>query len=64
MRQFGNEAEHNMTVATDASGNRRRCRQRCEIQSQEMISTTSAFPNVHTMRYREDYCFTVQKIYR
>lgn len=62
MGQFGNESNSDLTWARDGSDNLKKCRQRCEYQSQEMIVTTTNYPNKLTLPLRKDFCYILKKI--
>ncbi len=53
-----------LTMATTNStdGTRLKCRERCEAQTQQLMSTSSSYPNRQTFPYRQDFCLVMKKV--
>ena len=49
---IGNEADPDFTKALNNDNETRKCLQRCELQTETMMTTTSTFPNRETFPYR------------
>ena len=64
MDHFGDDASPNMTSTRDRNQAMKKCRQRCELQSQEMVKTSSNYPNKLTLPFRKDYCYILKKMAR
>ncbi len=64
LRNFGNEVDPDLSKATNLQGQVHKCRQRCEIQTQSMMSTMSTYPNRQTFPYRSDFCAVLEKVVR
>ena len=52
---MGNEPDPNLTEAKNAKNETLKFRQRCDLQTETMITTTSDFPNKETFPFRSEY---------
>jgi hypothetical protein len=52
---MGNEPEPDLTKAMSMTNDTLKCRQRCDLQTETMMTTTSDFPNKETFPYRSEY---------
>ena len=50
--QIGSEIDPNLMETSDISNTTKKCRQRCNIQVESMVATTSSFPNRETFAFR------------
>ncbi len=50
------------TYAKDISGKKLKCLQRCELQTETLLTTTSTYPNKQTFAHRPDFCLLLQKL--
>ena len=56
MDLMGNEPEPNLTEALSTISNTSsKCLQRCDLQTETMMTTTSDFPNRETFPFRAEY---------
>ncbi len=46
----------------NTKGKKLKCLQRCELQTETMLTTTSTYPNKQTFPYRSDFCLLLQKL--
>ena len=63
MNNFGNEEMH-LTEAINTQNNNISmiCRERCEMQDQDLSSTQSDYPNWQTFTARKDFCLIFKKV--
>ena len=64
MDHFGDESKPGLTWARAKWNELKKCRQRCQLQSQDMITTSTQYPNKLTIPRRRDYCYVLKKISR
>ena len=46
----------------DTNEEPKKCYQRCEMQEQNLMSTSSSYPNKLTFPYRDDFCLILKKV--
>jgi hypothetical protein len=51
-----------LTFAKNSKNEKLKCLQRCQLQTETMLSTTSTYPNKQTFSFRPDLCFLLQKL--
>jgi len=64
MNQFGSESDPVLNFAWNNQSEHLKCRQRCETQTNNLVSTVSTYPNIQVLPYREDYCIILTKLHR
>lgn len=64
MKFMGSSKDPDLTVVQTLDNKTQRCLQRCDIQSETIMTTTSNFPNRETFLYRQEFCYVLQKIAR
>ena len=55
---------HDLTKAqtNDTEMVKKVCKQRCEDQQEQLMSTFSAYPNKQNFPYRQDFCLVMKKV--
>ena len=61
IQNMGNE-KLNLTTAMDTNDNSIKCLQNCELQEQNLIQTSSDYPNWQTFPDRVDFCLILKKV--
>ena len=64
MKFMGSSRDPDLTLVQTLDNKTQRCLQRCDVQSETIMTTTSNFPNRETFLYRPEFCFVLQKIAR
>lgn len=59
---LGSSKDPDLTHAKSAFNKTQKCLQRCDLQTETMMTTTSKFPNRETFPYRKEMCYVLQKI--
>jgi hypothetical protein len=54
--------EDDLTFSKSSKHQKLKCLQRCLLQSETMLTTTSTYPNQQTFPFRQDFCFLLQKL--
>ena len=62
MDYLGSSKDPDLTNAKSAHNKTQKCLQRCNLQTETMMTTTSKFPNRETFPYRKEMCYVLQKI--
>ena len=61
IENMGNEML-NLTMALDTDNNLKKCLQNCELQKQEIMQTSTTYPNWQTFPDRVDFCLILKKV--
>ena len=56
------DIQRDLTKAMTNSSEFKTCYQRCEMQEQNLMSTSSSYPNKLTFPYRDDFCLILEKV--
>ncbi len=64
MSNFGSEGDPELTYAYDANGQLKKCYQSCVHQTDNFLSTSTAYPNKRLLEFRQDFCLILIKMYR
>ena len=56
------EALYQFAFTVNRLNKTQRCLQRCDLQLETMMTTTSRFPNKETFPYRHELCYVLQKV--
>ena len=62
MDYMGSSKDPDLTIAKSLTNQTQKCLQRCDLQTETMMTTTSQFPNRETFPYRKEICYVLQKI--
>jgi hypothetical protein len=62
MNHMGSSNDPDLTVANDSLNQPLKCLQRCQLQTESIMTTSSSFPNKETFLYRPEFCYVLQKI--
>ncbi len=62
MSEMGSSFEPDLTFANNTVNESLKCLQRCDLQTETVLTTSSKFPNKETFIHRRDFCFVLQKI--
>ena len=62
MNHMGSSKDPDLTVANDTMDRPLKCLQRCHLQTETIMTTSSTFPNKETFLYRPEFCYVLQKI--
>ena len=54
--------DDDLTFSSSSNRQKLKCLQRCSLQSETMLATTSTYPNKQTFPFRQDFCFLLQKL--
>ena len=64
LKFMGSSQDPDMTMVQTAENKTKKCLQRCDLQTETIMTTTSTFPNRETFVYRQEFCYVLQKIAR
>jgi hypothetical protein len=56
------EHDPDLSFSSSSKHERLKCLQRCQLQTETMLTTTSTYPNKQTFPLRQDFCFLLQKL--
>lgn len=62
MNNMGSSVDPDLTIANNTANETLKCLQRCDLQTETIMTTLSTFPNKETFLYRQEFCFVLQKI--
>lgn len=58
----GKRYDLSLARTNDSNEDPKKCFQRCEMQEQNLMSTSSSYPNKLTFPYRDDFCLILTKV--
>ena len=64
LKFMGSYKDPDMTMVQTADNKTQKCLQRCDFQTETIMTTTSSFPNREMFVYRHEFCYVLQKIAR
>ena len=62
MNHMGSSNKPDLSLAESKDNKTQKCLQRCNLQTESIMTTSSTFPNKETFIYRQEFCFVLQKI--
>jgi len=62
LNKMGSHVDPDLTVAKNKANETLKCLQRCDLQTETVMTTSSIFPNKETFLYQPEFCLVLQKI--
>ncbi len=62
MNSMGSSVDPDLTIANNTANETLKCLQRCNLQTETIMTTLSTFPNKETFLHRQEFCLVLQKI--
>lgn len=62
MSKMGSNVDPDLTITNNTANETLKCLQRCDLQTETVMITSSKFPNKETFIHRREFCFVLQKI--